>query len=299
MSDNFKFIPSVLLSEVYFPWMSQPGFILNKMERIVEANFYKAFEVGTDFTKAERKHLHVLVSSNQLFLTQWLTHMLNERNLTLSTLDLALRKRSVQAVLAQIPIAAESGVTTLAFISGDDPGESLREAALDAFSESLDLICEAAKHYNIAVIIEPLDRFAHKKKLVGPTSTTVQLLSSLRLVHQNIGFAFDTAHTRLNDESVLQALSLAKDQIAQIHLSNAILDKTDPLYGDYHIAPGLPGFLTVESAVSILQEAKKQHISGASGLKVAIESRALIEQGDDVMYQIATQFLQTVLSQIK
>lgn len=93
----------------------------------------------------------------------------------------------------------------------------LRKDAAEIFYQTLSEICEEAAKYNINVLVEPLDRGAHKKRFLGPTSEAVALFARVRESYPNVGFAFDTAHAALNGENIYEALELAKPYINQLH----------------------------------------------------------------------------------
>src|SRR5699024_8097027 len=168
--------------------------------------------------------------------------------------------------------AAEIGAKNIAFVTGDDPGADRWADGIEGLYESLCEMAEAAKKYDMNLLIEPLDRFAHKKRIIGTTDETVALLSRVQEKHANVGIAFDTAHAALNGEDIFEALEKGKSLIHQIHFSNAVLDSNNELYGDFHMDIGSPGFLTVEKISAILQKANELNIQ-EKGLRVAAEVR--------------------------
>jgi sugar phosphate isomerase/epimerase len=85
-----------------------------------------------------------------------------------------------------------------------------------------------------------------------------------------MGLVFDTTHIALNGEDIFKALEQTGSQIKGIHLSNAVLDTASDLYGDNHIPPGEPGFLTEELIGQFLRKVDRV-MEGE--VKVAIEIR--------------------------
>lgn len=296
---SIKIVPSLLLNEVYFPWVEKPGFIIDIMEKSLDEGFFNAWEIGTQFTANDRRHLRQLVESSGFPLTQWLTPMLEGQNLWLSSLDRNERQLAVQKVREHLPLAHESGVSTLAVVSGADPGDAQRAEALEGFAESLSAICADASEFDMNVIVEPLDRHAHKKRVVGTTPDTVSLIEKVRRTHANVGFAFDSAHAALNEESLSEVLSAAAHQITQLHLSNAVLDKHDPLYGDHHMPPGAPGFLTEEVAAELVNQAIAAGIGADTGLRVAVEARGQANESPEALADQSRRFLESVLERVK
>ncbi|MGJ9459625.1 sugar phosphate isomerase/epimerase family protein [Oceanobacillus sp. CF4.6] len=272
------FIPSLLVPEVFHPIKRERNFNANLLESIVEANFYKSVELGDGFDEKERKRILAVTEKNGIDVTQWLTFLIEENNLDVSSLDTALRKKTVKTVKESLPLAAEIGAKNIALVTGDDPGPERWAEGIEGLYESLCEIAEAAKEYNMNLLIEPLDRFAHKKRIIGKTYETVDLLTRVQKDYGNVGIAFDTAHAALNGEDIFEALEKGKDLIHQIHFSNAVLDTTSKLYGDFHMEIGEPGFLTGEKISAILQKADELGIQAENGLRVTAEVRGKVDK---------------------
>jgi len=268
-----QFIPSLLVPEIYFPVKNEKGFTVSLLEKMTDEGFYRSFEIGDGQDQQERKRILALKETHNFQLTQWLTFLIDKYNLDVSSLDSKLRLESVNRIKESIYLAAECGAANIAFVPGQDPGAERRLEATEGFYESLCEICEEAAKYNMNVLVEHLDRYAHKKRLIGPMKETVQLLSSVGERYKNIGLAFDTAHSALNGENILDAMEQAKSQIHQIHFSNAVLDPNSELYGDFHMPIGEPGFLTEEKIIDILQKADELSLQSEQGLRVAVEVR--------------------------
>lgn len=267
------FIPSLLIPEVFHPFKREENFTAEIIENVAGENFYKAVELGDGFNKAERKRILNVTEENDIQVVQWLTFLIEENNLDVSTLDSALRKETVSRIKESLYLGAEIGAKDIALVTGDNPGENLRADGVEVLHESLCEIAEAAKEYNMNLLVEPLDRFAHKKRVIGTTDETLDLLLRVQKHSDNIGIAFDTAHAALNGEDIIEALEKAHKLIHQIHFSNAVVDKDSDLYGDYHMEIGEPGFLTESRITEILQKAKELEIQAGKGLRVAGEVR--------------------------
>lgn len=269
---SVKFIPSLLIPEVFHPLKREKDFAADVIERIVEEDFYKSIELGDGFEKTERKRILELTERNNLEVTQWLTFLIEENKLDVSSIDSKLRLETVNRIKDSLYSSAEIGAKSIALVTGDNPGANRWEDGIEGLYESLCEIAEAAKVYDMDLLIEPLDRFAHKKRIIGTTDETVAILSRVQEKHDNVGIAFDTAHAGLNGEDIFEALEKGKSFIHQIHFSNAVLDSSSDLYGDFHMEIGSPGFLTVEKISEILQKADKLRIQ-ENGLRVAVEVR--------------------------
>lgn len=273
-----KFIPSLLVPEVFHPIKREKNFTADLLESIIETNFYKSVELGDGFDEKERKRILAVTEKNGIEVTQWLTFLIEENNLDVSSLDTSLRKKAVSNLKESLPLAAEIGAKNIAIVTGDDPGKESWAEGIERLYESICEIAEAAKEFNMNLLIEPLDRFAHKKRILGTTDETVELLTKVQKSHRNVGIAFDTAHAALNGEDIFEALEKGKELIHQIHFSNAVLDTKSELYGDFHMEIGEPGFLTVDKISAILQKAHELGIQAEKGLRVAAEVRGKIDK---------------------
>ncbi|WP_179134584.1 sugar phosphate isomerase/epimerase family protein [Oceanobacillus timonensis] len=268
-----RFIPSLLIPEIFFPVKDKAGFTADIMKQLSEEGFYRAFEIGDVSQVAERKQIADLATENQYEITQWLTFLIDKNGLDVSSTDSKLRKESVKQLTESIYGAAECGASNIAFVTGADPGVKLRKDAMEGLYESVCEICEEAAAYHMNVLVEPLDRDAHKKRIIGPTNEAVGFIHRVEKQYKNIGLAFDTAHAALNGEDIHEALEEAKHETHQIHFSNAVLDKKNHLYGDNHMPLGEPGFLTIDKIASALRKADELGIKKEEGLRVAAEVR--------------------------
>lgn len=271
MSENI-FIPSLLVTQVYFPYCEEKGATAEILKKVAGDGFYEAIEIDCHYAAEERQEIGNIVKEQDWVVTQWLTSKIDKEKLDLSSINETLRDKSAQAIISMLDKAAEIGVHNIAFISGPSPGEELREAALESFYLSLCEICAAAKSYGINVLIEPLDYRAHKQKALGTTDETVRLISKVREEYNNLYFAFDTAHAALNEEDLREAVIKALPLMDQIHFSNAILDSREELYGDHHLPiDDETGFLNQAFINELLLHISSRKAALNGKLRVAIE----------------------------
>ncbi len=300
MSENKLFIPSLLVTQVYYPHCEQKGMTAEIIKKVAADHFYEAIEIDCHYDAGERKRINQVVTEHSLEVTQWLTSLIDRKRLDLSSIDRKLRKESVQEIIDKLDSAAECGVTTIAFISGPSPGELLRKEALECFYESLCEICAAADSYKMGVLIEPLDYDAHKRKVLGLTDEAVFLINRVRKQYKNIDFAFDTAHAMLNCENLSEAITKALPLMGQIHFSNAVLDSTHQLFGDHHMAIGEPGFLNQEYMNQLLLEiANQKELLQGGKLRVAIEAKGAESQALHENEVIVRELLENALQFVK
>ena len=274
------FKPSIILSEAYFPFIGRRGIFAEAMEQIANIDFFQNVEISHIDDDSERRHIKKIVDDNGLSLTYWMTLFMFQKKLSLSTSDKLLRIKTVQLMKDHMVQAAECGASFFAVGSGPDPNPDMRDIATEQFYKSLCQLCQIATSLGtIKVLVEPMDRGAHKNCLIGPTAEFVALIKKIRNDHLNIGICWDSAHINLCDDDMFESLAASKGLICQIHLSNAILDRASPDFGDYHMPIGLPGFLTVETIAEIFQKGLSLGILGDRRPGIAVEVRT--KKGDD------------------
>ena len=278
MTDDF--LPSIVLAETHFPYLREKGIIAAAVARLALEGFYRSLEIAAVGDGEERRRVGKIVREHDLSLTMWLSAVLVGEDLNLSSTEERERRRSVDRVKEFIPWAEECAATRLAVVSGPDPGPADRQTATERLVISLRELCQALQDRGtMTLILEPLDRGAHKNGLIGPTAEAVALMKRLREVHPNVGLSWDTAHVALCGEDVFESLASAHPYIHQIHLANAVLDRADPQFGDHHMPFGSKGFLTVEKISAIFRRARELGLFGERRPCVAVEVRTL--EGQD------------------
>ena len=126
--------------------------------------------------------------------------------------------------------------------------------------------------------LEPLDRYAFKKQLIGPMDEAVQWFLPLHAAYPNFYLHWDSAHVALDGTDLLRSLDWAGPYIAQFHLCNAILDIQHPCYGDLHMDVGTaPGF---ETEGFLKKIASFEKPAGAADVYASVE--VLGHPGDDL-----------------
>ncbi|NUU65946.1 TIM barrel protein [Enterobacteriaceae bacterium BIT-l23] len=276
-----RLVPSAHIAELFFPLMASETRVVETVRRIAGFGYYRAVETGIITGSREREALRERVASTPLILTQWLTFALLNEQLNLSSLDPALRRKSVARARELAHLAAECGTRKLSLVSGADPGEARRDEALAAFGDSLVALGETVSQYPDMILqLEPLDRFAHKRQLIGFSDETARWMQALRPDCPKLYIAWDSAHVALNQEALATSLRQCAPLMSQLHLSNAILDPAQPGYGDYHMKFGAPGFLTAEVAREIITVARSLELPPElDEITIAIEMRTT-EQDD-------------------
>lgn len=298
MKNNF-FTPTLLLPEVYFPHVNEKGYLAKKIEDVAEEAFYGGVEIASIHDASDRKRVKEASTHAGLTVVQWMTSLITENELDLSAVDTTVRLNAVEKIKRNLYLATECGATHVALITGPDPGVKLRKEANERLYESLCKICAVTSDYGINLLVEPLDRNVHKKRFLGPTDESIELISRVKDNHRNIGLAFDTAHAALNGENIQEAVDLSGSHISQLHLSNAVLDQSNPLFGDNHMPIGDPGFLNFESVMELFRRAKEAGILSEKVLRVSVEERTPIENDPEVTEMKGKVFLQKVLETLE
>lgn len=278
---NTTLYPSAHIAELFFPLADDEKAILQIIRQVAATDYYQGFETGIIKQPDIAKAIRSIAEQHHLHVTQWLTFELLRDNLNLSSLDSALREKSIRRACELVHLAAACGTTKLSLVSGSDPGDARREEAKKGFGEALIRIGEEIKQYPTMLMqVEPLDRFAHKCQLIGPTDETVAWMTQLRKECPKLYLAWDSAHVALNEEDLTESLRLAAPLISQLHLANAILDPQAEGYGDYHMKFGEPGFLTPHVAAQIIRTALSLPLPQELGpISIAVEMRTT-EQDD-------------------
>lgn len=293
-------LPSALLCQNYRLFENKPFFIANKIDHLIQDKFYSSIEISNITDKKERqtiaKSLHASKENKVNSLIVWFTEFFKENRIDIHDLDEAKRKKNVDIIRKLIDEAAETGAQTVAFTGGNDVNVLDRSDAYRALIKTLSEVSDYAAKAKLNVYIEPCDRYADQQKLLGPAQDTFEIMEILKKEHDNLSIVFDTAHIALNREPPFKTLELLSPFIRHIHLSNAVLDYESPLFGDNHLAPGEPGFLTAKRAERLLSHAYKSGICADKGITVGVEYLQTEERIDrpDRTFQIATDFLKQV-----
>lgn len=271
-----KLTPALLASESFYPLLGDERLLLDAVEREVADGFYTRLEISAMKTAQGRRRLREIQAGCGLQLTQWITNDLGELALNPSATDPELRRRTVEQMLKLAEAATESGADRMAFISGKDPGPASRQEAARGLEEVIRTVAERAMGLGLTLLLEPLDRGAHKDNLIGPTPEAVALVKRVRRSCPNVLLSWDSAHVALNREDLLVSLTQAMPCIGQLHLANAVLERGNPRYGDWHMPMGRPGFLTEDMAYAVCRYAASQ-LSEGETLGVTVEARSASE----------------------
>lgn len=219
------------------------GPVIETLQKILEDDYFGAVEVtwmkdpGVRETAAKMlklAHVEVVFAGQPPLLTQ---------GLDLNALDEAARRKAVDQTKNSIDQACELGANLVAVLSGPDPGEADRSAAVDRLVDSLCELCDYAKAKRpdnpMYVSLETFDRTIDKKCLIGPTDEAVKVAQRVRAKHSNFGLTVDLSHQPMLSESIREMVSKASEYLIHAHMGNCVIDDpANPAYGDLHPAFG-------------------------------------------------------------
>lgn len=282
-----KLLPSGHLLELFMPYRSDEARMLEVLRRAVELDFYRGVELGTFFGRYNRMYVRGILEENGLSGTTFATPYIKDRKLSLSDLDAARRGEAVGLARQLAAYAADCGYTNFGIPSGDDPGDEKRAEAKKVLTDSMAELAGYCGTLGLNLTLEPLDRYAYKKQLIGPMKESMLWFAPIHEACPNAYIHWDSAHEALGKTDLMQSIELASPYIAQFHLCNAILDTDHPCFGDLHMDCGTApdfrteGFLTPELGARILRKvASCDKPAGVKDVYVSVE--VLGHPGDDL-----------------
>ena len=281
--------------ETFMPLQTNETMMVDTLAGLAKLGCYQAIETGFFFEPENQQRVKEACQENNWELTMWATPALLAEQLNLSSLDDSLREKSVARAIEFLDIAKTCGANKIGLPSGDYPGDELCETAKNALYDSLKRIATVAlaTQPDLQILLEPLDRYAHKKQLIGPMAEAVEWFAPLHTECPNMFFHWDSAHEALGEIDLIESLRLARPYLSQFHLCNAVVDKNHPMYGDWHMDVGQapefksPGYLTPELGAKVLKEVASWPVTeGCKATYVALEMRSHI--GNDMWHKEQT-----------
>ena len=236
--------PGVMISNAWPQSRLEEGATVAAARAVLEHHpFFEAFQTVDIPYAQERREFRKLIGDRGHPHTYTLTRIFAEGDLSLSSLDDAVRRRTWETVIRTMDDAVEAGAQSITVVSGSRPEDrGARLEALACLEESMGRICEAAADRgDLGVVIEPLDYEAHKRATLGSTGEAVELCRRLAGSGLQLKLCIDTAHLILNREAVPVAVGKARQCMVDFHFCNAVTDLEHPLFGDRHLPFGPPG----------------------------------------------------------
>lgn len=294
-----KLLTSAHLLEIFMPYRSDEARMIEVLHKAVALDFYKGVELGIFFDPLNRRTVRNVLEENHLNGTTFSTPYVKDQKLSLADLDGGARRKAVDLVKQLADLAAETGYTNFGIPSGDDPAPVYRGMAKNALADSIVEIADHCKALGLNLLIEPLDRYAFKKQLIGPIEETLQWFAPIHEACPNFFIHWDSAHEALGLIDTVKSMELTAPSMASFHLCNAVTDPAHPCYGDLHMDVGegpdfvTDGFLTPQLGAKILKKAAAADTpAGVENVYVSVE--VLGHPGDNLWLKERTsrEFLQ-------
>ena len=285
-----KLYPSVQLLEIFKPYLHDEKRMIGVLQKIVEMNFYRNVELPAFPTKEHRETVRRILRDNDLTAATYTTPYLDERQMSLCDLNDRRRAETLRFLKMQADFAAECGYTTFGVPSGPYPGDEFHDEAMAVQADTLARIAKYTALLGMNCSIEPLDRHASKKMLIGPMDEVVRWFKPLRKAHPNLFLHWDSAHEQLGGLGIFNTLDMAAPYLSQIHLCDCIDDPAHPCFGDLHMEPAqapdwtTEGFLTVETGAEIIRRAAQ--LAAPEGVRrfwISVET--LGHKGDNLWHK--------------
>ena len=293
-----KLYPSAHILEMFMPYLHDEKRLIEVLQKIAEMNFYRNVELPTFPTKEHRDTVRRILRDNDLTAATYAAPYLNERDMSLCDLSDRRRAETIRYLKMQADLAAECGYSTFGVPSGPYPGDEFHDEAMAVQADTLARIADYTALLGMNCSIEPLDRYAHKKALIGPMDEVVPWFKPLHRAHPNLFLHWDSSHEQLGGLGIFNTLEMAAPYMSQIHLCDCIDDPAHPCFGDLHMDPAeapdwkTEGFLTPEVGAEIIRRAAAfDKPEGVRRFWISVE--VLGHKGDNLWHKerIAREFL--------
>ena len=260
------------------PYRDDEKRMLEVLKKAASRGFYKNVELPAFKDKYRKMYVRNTLEENSLTATTFVTPYVKEKKLSLCDLDESRRKEAIELCKEYAGHASDIGIMHFGVPSGDDPGDEKRAEAKKVMAESLVELANYVKGLGMNLTIEPLDRYAYKKQLIGPMKETSIWFAPIHEACPNAFIHWDSAHEALGGTDLMHSIEYVAPFIGQFHLCDAITDVNHPCYGDLHMevaeAPDwkTEGFLTPEVGAQILRKiAAYDKPEGVKHVCVAVE----------------------------
>ncbi|MFQ5658416.1 MAG: sugar phosphate isomerase/epimerase family protein [Candidatus Methylomirabilales bacterium] len=217
------------------------GPIVETVRRIAEDDFFSAIEITTVKDPKTREEVTRIFEMSHMTVSYGAQPILLTRKLNLNAFEPSERAKAVEAMREAVDEAYAIGAGAMAVLSGPDP-INRREEAMQLLAESLTEICAYARSKgNLRITLETFDQKVDKRCLIGPHTDAVKVSAGVRKADPDFGLMLDLSHLPLQGETPKEALRVAKDHLAHIHIGNCVMKEGHPAYGDQHPRFGIPG----------------------------------------------------------
>jgi len=256
-------IRSLLVSNILDPLTHSDDELKEMYSRIAKQNRYKAIETRLIRNSEVMEVFNSIATGSCWDVTIWLTGDMSKANLNISSFDDVLRKHSINETFKLIDLATKHHCNRVGVSSGVVEDVARIDEHVNIYAKSIMEIIEYIEHkeYNVDLIIEPLDQFAHKKNVMGNLNSCLYFIRVMQghrwLDNGRLTLCWDSAHVALNEDEFKESIRILYKYISRIHFADAVLDKNDEEYGDNHRMFDNKGFMNIETAREIISLFKK------------------------------------------
>ena len=242
-----KYFDLGIVISASFPELGKgSGPIFEKLDDVLGTNLFRVVEITCQNTEREFIELQQYLSQRGVRTIYLAPSAIQERKLDPNSLEESKRHEAVGALKELVESAYSLRAEKLMICSGPDPGPTDREKAkrqlIKSLNELLEWTHQVKADYLLELILESFDRELHKKRLLGPTHESVELIMEVKKIFPNINLILDQSHLRQLNENPRESLYLAKDCLGHVHLANCLLkDRSHPQWGDSHPAFNMEG----------------------------------------------------------
>jgi len=237
----YKYMKVGIIHFMAYPsTMKGEGPIVETITKIAEDDFFTAIEITSIKDPAVRKKAKEILVASGLAVGYGAQPAVLSTPLNPNSLDEDERKKAVKVLKAQVDEAHFMGAERMAFLSGKDPGDEDRNAALDSLVKTTRELCDYALTKDMGITLEIFDRVIDKKALVGPSLEAAAYADAVN--RNNFGLLADLSHLPLLNESPWECSEAVKDHLVHLHIGNCIMeDESHEAYGDAHPRFGIEG----------------------------------------------------------
>ncbi|HBM75697.1 MAG TPA: hypothetical protein DD429_09115 [Clostridiaceae bacterium] len=259
MANKNIFKNSLLVSNIFDPLTHETDSLKKLYRDLSGSSRYQGIETRLIRDELLINEFNSLNQKARWNVTYWITGEMSRAKLNPSSIDENLRDKTAHEIYKSIDIAALTKCDFIGIASGRCEDENRRTEQIGQFQKT---VCQAldyiqSKAYPIKLVFEPLDTFAHKKNVLGNTDNVYGFLNRFPeniTKTKKLSICWDSAHFALNEDDFNYSINKLSPYISRVHFADAILDKEDKSYGDWHRNFDQNGFMNESVAASILKQ---------------------------------------------
>lgn len=234
MQESFyKFMKVGIIHFMAYPsTMKGEGPIVETITKIAEDDFFTAIEITWIKDPEVRSKARDILISSGLAVGYGAQPVVLTTPLNPNSLDEDERKKAVEVLKQCVDEAHYMGAKRMAFLSGKDPGDEKRGAAVDALIKTTRELCDYAEIKSMGIALETFDKNIDKKALIGPSDLAADFASAVN--RRNFGLMVDLSHLPLLEETPEECAWYVKDHVVHLHVGNCVMKEGHPAYGDAH-----------------------------------------------------------------